>query len=259
MAVWYAAAARSVVRHPFNEGADGRTALLWLLYATAVLMPDRVPWRLAFGRESPEAFLSRALPPYDAARYLNHVVPAGQKVVGVNADNVRFYLDAQLLSVVESFELREWMDRAGEGRLAQSLAAHGCGYLLRNRLDARTRGRYETIEVVPAGRAWTWRQVSVSAPEGAAAAIVCVDAHAGRVWFDDAWFGPGVLSGPPLIQPRRPGRGALVRVILKSDRWRTVLSKPPSARRSPRRSATCCWSRRAARGRRRSSSGPRSR
>ncbi len=321
-------ASASLRRRRFHFGL-----LLVVLAAEAAVIPvqfwnipDRIPWRSALGLESPEKFLSRALPPYDAVRYLNRVVLPGQKVVSIGADNLRFYLDAPLLSAAETFELRHWMEDSREAGLARTLAAHGCAYLLRNRLDTRKRGKYEidqsfydhfttlefsrhgslvyrlspggsqrtagvnllanpgfeardadgepaawaavgnegagaaraaahsgafavlatetrsltqrvkvaagrlytlghftradregqfarlqinwqnergaledaSIEVVPAGPVWTWRQMTVTAPDRAAVAVIYASAHgASRVWFDDIWFGPGMPPEAP--------------------------------------------------------------
>jgi len=65
-------------------------------------IPERFPLDLAFGRESRDTFLTRALGGYPIARYLNTVVPAGERIVGVGAEPLRFYLNPPLDTLSES-------------------------------------------------------------------------------------------------------------------------------------------------------------
>src|SRR5262249_43791422 len=55
-------------------------------------VPERVPLRRALGRESEEAFLSRALPSYPGVVYLNRTASPEEKILGVAAASLRFYL-----------------------------------------------------------------------------------------------------------------------------------------------------------------------
>jgi 4-amino-4-deoxy-L-arabinose transferase-like glycosyltransferase len=94
-------------------------------------IPDRVPVLFAFGRESEEAFLSRALGGvYDAVRHLNGVLRPGEKVVTGGADPMRFYLDAPLASFSETFELKKICGSLPPPQLAHSLTENGYTYLL---------------------------------------------------------------------------------------------------------------------------------
>ena len=52
--------------------------------------------RLVTGRETPEHFLTRALPSYEAVQYVNRTAKPGQKVLGVFVEQVRFYLNPRL-------------------------------------------------------------------------------------------------------------------------------------------------------------------
>ena len=61
-------------------------------------IPERLPVGVVLGREQRQAFLQRALPGYSAARYLNTVLTKDDKVLGVGVENVRFYLEPQLIT-----------------------------------------------------------------------------------------------------------------------------------------------------------------
>ncbi len=65
-------------------------------------IPERIPLRLAFGLEDQASFLSRAAAGYAGAQYLNSVTAAGESVLGVGAERVRYYLNAPLHTLVES-------------------------------------------------------------------------------------------------------------------------------------------------------------
>jgi len=78
-----------------------------LVYSLQYLKPpERLPVSLALGRESREAFLTRSLRGYAAARYLNSVTNAGDRILGVDTEGLRFYLRAQL----ETVSLALWDD-----------------------------------------------------------------------------------------------------------------------------------------------------
>ncbi|HLH31353.1 MAG TPA: glycosyltransferase family 39 protein, partial [Terriglobia bacterium] len=65
-------------------------------------IPERFPVRLAFGRESRADFLKRALAGYDGAQYLNsHAVP-GERIIGIDVEQTRLYLNAPLESFAGS-------------------------------------------------------------------------------------------------------------------------------------------------------------
>ena len=84
---------------------------------------------LAFGLETQEAFLDRALLVHPAVQYLNRSVKPGEKVIGVGANTMNFYLNAPL---VPSYE--------GGGSSAPTLAANlvqdGFSYVVINRSDS---------------------------------------------------------------------------------------------------------------------------
>jgi hypothetical protein len=65
-------------------------------------IPERFPIAVALGRETREHFLQRSLGPYAAVQYLNKVTKLGERVLGVDTEYVRFYLNAPLDSLVES-------------------------------------------------------------------------------------------------------------------------------------------------------------
>jgi hypothetical protein len=59
-------------------------------------IPERFPFRVALGLEDRDAFSRRALDAYSAAMYINQTSNEGDRVLGVEVENVRFYLDVPL-------------------------------------------------------------------------------------------------------------------------------------------------------------------
>jgi hypothetical protein len=94
---------------------------------------ERVPVFLAFGAESREHFLARALGgAYDAVRHLNGLLRPGEKAVTGGADAMRFYLKAPLASMGETFELKGLCGAVPPSGVARNLTANGYDYLLVN-------------------------------------------------------------------------------------------------------------------------------
>jgi 4-amino-4-deoxy-L-arabinose transferase-like glycosyltransferase len=86
-----------------------RIALLILLvFQVAILpvlfwnIPERFPLALAFGFESPESFLTRALGGYGGVVHINETVPYSHKVLGLGTESLRYYLKPPLESLSES-------------------------------------------------------------------------------------------------------------------------------------------------------------
>src|SRR5205823_3456292 len=104
-------------------------------------IPERIPIRVAFGREAPEAFLLRALPAYQAVQYLNRMAEPGQRVVGVGVDNLRFYLDAPLLSLEQTPRLHSRLTNMTEAQIAANLADSQVEYLIINHPDPSAQAR----------------------------------------------------------------------------------------------------------------------
>jgi hypothetical protein len=59
-------------------------------------IPERFPFRLAVGLEGRDAFSRRALDAYSAAMYINQTSNRADRILGVDVENVRFYLDVPL-------------------------------------------------------------------------------------------------------------------------------------------------------------------
>lgn len=94
-------------------------------------IPERFPVYAALGLESHDAFLKRALPGYEAASLLNKVT-AGDKVLGVDTENVRFYLDSQLITpqlTLKTDGLRNVNGTQSPREIATELRALGYSYL----------------------------------------------------------------------------------------------------------------------------------
>jgi hypothetical protein len=94
-------------------------------------VPERFPVRRAVGRESAEAFVSRALPGYAASRYVNRVISPGEWVIGPHFANVRFYLDPPLVSG-ESAGWLGFNEPSPPHELAATMVERNYAYLMIN-------------------------------------------------------------------------------------------------------------------------------
>jgi 4-amino-4-deoxy-L-arabinose transferase-like glycosyltransferase len=108
-----------------------QAALIPLMYWN---IPERVPLALAFGTESQEAFLTRALPPYRAVQYINRNRIPGERILGVGVGNIRFYLQNPLsmLNNVASYSRDSTVQET-----AASLARDGFAFLFVHRKPGR--------------------------------------------------------------------------------------------------------------------------
>jgi hypothetical protein len=96
-------------------------------------IPERFPIRLAFGRETRDAFLNRALVGYTAAIYLNGITRSSDRVIGVGVEQTRFYLNAPLETVAQATlhsKLREVVGKPPDRALLETLLSDGFTYLL---------------------------------------------------------------------------------------------------------------------------------
>jgi hypothetical protein len=93
-------------------------------------IPDRIPVLRVFGRETPEHFLSRALPAYEATQYINRTAKPGKKVLGHYVENLRFYLKPRVDTIIETWDLQREIERARGEKLATDLTAMGYDTLL---------------------------------------------------------------------------------------------------------------------------------
>lgn len=104
-------------------------------------IPERLPFRLALGLETPAAFLARALPPYPATEYVNRMAKPDQKVLGVGFENMRFYLNVPLGAPYGSPEVGRLLQEATSTPtgLAAALLRHGYTYMVVNESSPMTR------------------------------------------------------------------------------------------------------------------------
>jgi len=104
-------------------------------------IPERFPLAVALGRETRDQFLQRTLAPYSAVQYLNRVTKRGDRVLGVETDYVRFYLDAPLDTLVESTAggvLVKARSMPADRELADMVRHAGFVYILTPRSALRT-------------------------------------------------------------------------------------------------------------------------
>jgi len=107
-----------------------QTAVIPLMFWN---IPDRVPIKLAIGLETPEAFLDRALLIHPAVQYLNRSVGSGEKVIGVGANTMNFYLNAP---EIPTGAVAEFLVGSSAPNLAANLVQNGFSYVVINRWDA---------------------------------------------------------------------------------------------------------------------------
>jgi hypothetical protein len=139
LAILGIAGLRFAARTPLAE-AVSRIVLLTLLISQVALLPiffwnlpDRFPVALAFGSESREYFLGRVLGGYAGVVHINRNISPGYKVLGVNTENLRFYLDPPLETLSESLldsPLRRVSDIPPGPELARALSDLKFSYLL---------------------------------------------------------------------------------------------------------------------------------
>jgi len=99
-------------------------------------IPERFPITVALGQETREHFMQRTLTPYNAVQYLNSVTKAEDRVLGVEADQMRFYLNAPMESLVESTRnsaLDKTRAMPANSELADTLRQAGFVYILTSR------------------------------------------------------------------------------------------------------------------------------
>lgn len=93
---------------------------------------ERFPVYAALGLESHDAFLNRAVPGYAAASLLNTMTAVGDKILGVDTENLRFYLRAQLSTPGLALKTNGLMNlnrSQSPKNIATELSALGYSYL----------------------------------------------------------------------------------------------------------------------------------
>ena len=96
-------------------------------------IPGRFPVALATGLEDKESFLRRALRGYLATEYLNSVTTKTDRILGVETENLRFYLRAELQTMPLSLfgdAIRRLSDMTPDEELAASIKRLNFRYLL---------------------------------------------------------------------------------------------------------------------------------
>ena len=113
----------------------GQVAVLPVLYWR---IPERFPVLLALGLEDRETLLRRGLEGYAASQYLNGVAGAGERVLSIGHEDLRFYLKAPLDTLVESRvggALRHAILLGPGKELAKALSEQGVHYILLSTRD----------------------------------------------------------------------------------------------------------------------------
>jgi hypothetical protein len=116
------------------------SALMLLLIQQFMILPirywnvrERFPVDRAFGLESSESFLSRALGGYGATALINRSINPGSRVLGIDTEYLRLYLNAPLESLAEApldRELRTLGDAEGGLPLARRISEMGFAFLV---------------------------------------------------------------------------------------------------------------------------------
>ena len=107
-------------------------------------IPERYPIRLALGREPREAFLARALPGYTAVVRVNAVAEPDDKVIGLEAENLRFYLEPTLETTelaLQGSPLKRAVRLDSDVEVARLLESHGYEWLLAKQAALTTPGQ----------------------------------------------------------------------------------------------------------------------
>jgi len=113
----------------------GQVAVLPVLYWR---IPERFPVLFALGLEDRETLLRRGLEGYAASQYLNGVAGAGERVLSIGHEDLRFYLKAPLDTLVESRvggALRHAILLGPGKELAKALSEQGVHYILLSTRD----------------------------------------------------------------------------------------------------------------------------
>lgn len=96
-------------------------------------IPERIPFRAVFAIEAKRDLLARARPLYRAVEYVNAVASPHERVIGVSADDMRYYLRPPMESFGETRALA-WLGGPGQPEaIADALRARGYAYLLISR------------------------------------------------------------------------------------------------------------------------------
>ena len=91
--------------------------------------PDRYPLRLALGLETPEQYLSRTLPVYDAFQFLAQVGDGRHRVLGFDMD-FRLYTESRVESVKVEKLLSTGNGETSSEETARELARRGYEYIV---------------------------------------------------------------------------------------------------------------------------------
>jgi hypothetical protein len=103
-------------------------------------IPGRFPVRRALGLETRVQFLDRALIGYAAVRHLNTIIKPGERVIGLDMEQTRLYLNAPLETLPGSTldsRLRDVAAMPPDGSLLADLRKDGFGYILVRRAALR--------------------------------------------------------------------------------------------------------------------------
>jgi 4-amino-4-deoxy-L-arabinose transferase-like glycosyltransferase len=103
-------------------------------------IPERFPIAFAFGSETREAFLDRALLGYSAAAFVNTVSRPDEKILGVDTENLRFYLNSSLVTLSVALKgdtLFKAIEVRSNDELAVELKRIGFSHLLVTRASIK--------------------------------------------------------------------------------------------------------------------------
>lgn len=146
-------------------------------------IPERFPVKMAFGLETRESLLGRALLMYDPVQFLNRTIEPGHKILALGGEEGgRVYLNAHMATLFDD-EFKKIFNQSTPSTLAANLIKNGFTYLLVNRtswqsqllpaykLDEPFLSRFTTLEY-SANRISIYRLREIAVEPGAAANLL---------------------------------------------------------------------------------------
>ncbi|MEK6325022.1 MAG: glycosyltransferase family 39 protein [Acidobacteriota bacterium] len=166
--------------------------------------PERFPVALVLGKETEESYLLRAVALYPVAQYVNKKTGQDQKVIGVDVESIRYYVNA---TMVDPREAEYIANLSTQTTLAARLVEKGFTYLLVNRSSSYSKAplpvlslpflsQFTTLEYI-ANNVYIYRLHDVPVDRGSIANLL--DNPSFEVLNESSWPAGWVVVGKPRI------------------------------------------------------------